>query len=81
MDERQKRRALYKTWKRGYYHLCTDGRNKGICHDEGEFVNVVNAISLLDLMFPVKVHAYEVMWSHLHLLLSGRGADCVAVFD
>ena len=32
-------------------------------------------------MLPVKVHAYEVMWSHLHLLLSGRGADCVAVFD
>lgn len=81
MDKRQKRRAKYKTWKKGYYHLCTDGRNKGICHDEGEFVNVVNAISLLDLMFPVKVHAYEVMWSHLHLLLSGRGADCVAVFD
>ena len=44
-------------------------------------MNVVNAISLLDLMLPVKVHAYEVMWSHLHLLLSGRGADCVAVFD
>ena len=81
MDQRQKRRALYKTWKKGYYHLCTDGWKKGICHDEGEFVNVVNTISLLDLLFPVKVHAYEVMWSHVHLLLSGRGADCVAVFD
>ena len=81
MDQRQKRRALYKTWKKGYYHLCTDGRNKGICHEESEFVNVVNTISLLDLLFPVKVHAYEVMWSHVHMLLSGRGADCVEVFD
>ncbi|MBR2227136.1 MAG: hypothetical protein IJ893_04620 [Bacteroidales bacterium] len=81
MDQRQKRRALYKTWKKGYYHLCTDGKNKGIFHDEGEYVNAVNAISLLDLLFPVKVHTYEVMKSHLHLLLSGRGADCVAVFD
>lgn len=52
-----------------------------LCHDEREFVYVVNTISLLDLLFPVKVHAYEVMRNHLHLLLSGRGAECVAVFD
>ena len=82
MDKRQKRRAEYKKWKKGYYHLCTDGwKNGKICHDEGEYVYVVNTISLLELLFPVKVHTYEVMRSHLHLLLSGRGADCVAVFD
>ena len=82
MDKRQKRRAEYKKWEKGYYHLCTDGwKNGKICHDEGEYVYVVNTISLLDLLFPVKVHTYEVMRSHLHLLLSGRGADCVAVFD
>ena len=82
MDKRQKRRAEYKTWKKGYYHLCTDGwKNGKICHDEGEYVYVVNTISLLELLFPVKVHTYEVMRSHLHLLLSGQGADCVAVFD
>lgn len=44
-------------------------------------MNAVNTISLLDLLFPVKVHAYEVMRSHVHVLLSGRGADCVAAFD
>ena len=81
MDKRQKRRAEYKTWKKGYYHLCTDGKKSIICHDEEEYVYLVNTISLLDLLFPVKVHVYEVMRSHLHLLLSGRGADCVAVFD
>ena len=81
MDERQKRRADYKTWKKGYYHLSTDGKKGIICHDEAEYVYVVNTISLLDLLFPVKVHSYEVMKSHLHLLLSGRGKDCVAVFD
>ena len=42
---------------------------------------MVNTISLLDLLFPVKVHFYEVMRSHVHLLISGRCADCVAVFD
>lgn len=42
---------------------------------------MVNTIMLLDLLFPVKVHFYEVMRSHVHLLLSGLGADCVAVFD
>ena len=82
MDKRQKRRAEYKTWKKGYFHLCTDGWKGGkICHDEGEYVYIVNTISLLDLLFPVKVHSYEVMRSHVHLLLSGLGADCVAVFD
>ena len=43
--------------------------------------NDLNTISLLDLLFPVKVHFYEVMRSHVHLLLSGRGEHCVAVFD
>ena len=81
MDKRQKRRAEYKSWKKGYYHLCTDGKKATICHDEAAYVYMVNTISLLDLMFPVKVHVYEVMRSHLHLLLSGRGAECVAVFD
>ena len=81
MDKKQKRRAEYKAWKKGYYHLSTDGKKGTICHNETEYVYVVNTISLLDLLFPVKVHAYEVMKSHLHLLLSGRGEDCVAVFD
>ena len=81
MDKRQKRRAEYKTWKKGYYHLCTDGKKGIICHTEAEYVYLVNTISLLNLLFPVTVHVYEVMRSHLHLLISGKGAACVAVFD
>ena len=61
--------------------MCTDGKKGTICHDEAGFVYLVNTISLLELLFPVKVHSYEVMRSHLHLLLSGRGEDCVKVFD
>jgi len=82
MDERQKRRALYRTWKKGYYHLCTDGRKDAyLFYDEAEYVNAINAISMLDLLYPVKVHIYEVMRNHLHLLISGKGIDCVAAFD
>ena len=81
MDKRQKRRAEYKTWKKGYYHLCTDGKKGIICHTEAEYVYLVNTISLLNLLFPVTIHVYEVMRSHLHLLISGRGAACVAAFD
>ena len=81
MDKRQKRRAEYKTWKKGYYHLFTDGKKGIICHTEAEYVYLVNTISLLNLLFPVTVHVYEVMRSHLHLLISGKGAACVAAFD
>lgn len=81
MNERAKRRAKYRTWKKGYYHLCTDGKRCIICHEEAEFAHAVNVISLLDQKFPVKVHSYEVMRSHVHLLLSGRGTDCVDAFD
>ena len=82
MDERMKRRKEYRTWKKGYYHLCTDGWKDGLLfHDEGEYVNAVNSISLLDLKYPVKVHYYEVMRGHLHLIMSGRGTYCVDSFD
>ena len=82
MDQRMKKRKEYRTWKRGYYHLCTDGlKDVVLFHDEGEYVNAVNSISLLDLLFPVKVHFYEVMRSHLHLIMSGRGTHCVDSFD
>lgn len=82
MTKREKRRAYYKTLKRGYYHLCTDGWTDGrICYDDADYVFVVNTLSLLNLLFPVTVHFYEVMRNHVHVLISGRGTDCVAVFD
>lgn len=52
-----------------------------MCNDEGEYVNAVNSISLLDLKYPVKVHFYEVMRNHLHLIVSGWGTHCVDSFD
>ena len=41
----------------------------------------MNVIAVLPLKYPVKVHSYEVMRTHIHLLLSGRGTDCVDAFD
>ena len=81
MKERSKRRAKYRTWKKGYYHLCTDGKRGILCYDDAEYAHLVNVIAVLDRKFPVKVHFYEVMRSHVHLLLSGRGTDCVDAFD
>jgi REP element-mobilizing transposase RayT len=81
MNERMKRRAKYRTWKKGYYHLCTDGKTSILCHDDAEYANLVNVIAVLPQKFPVKVHSYKVMRSHVHLLLSGRGTDCVDAFD
>lgn len=81
MNERMNRRAKYRTWKKGYYHLCTDGKKYTLCHDDAEYANLVNTIAVLPQKYPVKVHSYEVMRSHVHLLLSGRGSDCVDAFD
>lgn len=81
MNERMKKRAEYRTWKKGYYHLCTDGKKGILCHDDAEYAHLVNVIAVLDRKYPVKVHFYEVMRSHTHLLLSGRGTDCVDAFD
>lgn len=81
MNERMKRRAEYRTWKKGYYHLCTDGGRGILCHDDKEYAHAVNVISVLDQKFPVKVHSYKVMRSHVHLLLSGLGTYCVDTFD
>ena len=81
MTERERRRAEYRTWKKGYYHLCTDGKKNVLCYDDAEYAHLVNVIAILDQKFPVKVHFYEVMRSHVHLLLSGRGSDCVEAFD
>lgn len=81
MDERMKRREKYRTWKKGYYHLCTDGKTNILCHDDAEYANLVNVIAVLPLRFPIKIHSYEVMRTHIHLLLSGNGAACVGAFD
>ena len=66
MKERSKRRAKYRTWKKGYYHLCTDGKRGILCYDDEEYAHLVNVLAVLDRKFPVKVHFYEVMRSHVH---------------
>ena len=51
MNERMKRRAKYRTWKKGYYHLCTDGKTGILCHDDAEYANLVNVIAVLPLKY------------------------------
>ena len=72
MNDRNKRRAMYRTWKKGYYHLCTDGKAQILCHNDSEYANLVNVISILPLKYPVKVHTYQVMKTHVHIFCPGR---------
>ncbi|MBQ4287054.1 MAG: hypothetical protein II770_03395 [Bacteroidales bacterium] len=81
MIERKRRRAMYRTWKKGYYHMCTDGKMNILCHNDTEYANLVNVIALLPLRYHVSIHSYEVMRTHVHMLVSGRGTDCVDAFD
>ena len=62
MDERKKRRKEYRTWKKGYYHLCTDGGTE-------DMLWLRASASMPVVSRPVKIHDM--------LLLDGGIADAV----
>ena len=81
MTDRQKRRAEYRTWKKGYYHLCTDGLpSQLLFYTQAHYVLGMAAIALITLLFPIKIYAFELMPNHLHIVLSGDGETCEKVF-
>ena len=81
MDTKQKRHQEYRSWKKGYYHLCTDGWKEGqIFHNPEQCRGGVAAIALATLKFDVTMYAYELMPNHIHIVLSATGDVCVEVF-
>ena len=81
MDEKKRRWTEYKSWKKGYYHLCTDGWKAGrLFHTDAQFAAGMTTVGLMTLLHPVKIYAFELMPNHLHIVLSGTGADCFKAF-
>lgn len=70
----------YASWPQGYYHLCTDGKKGEIFFDEADYVDGMNDMALAACHFNVRIYAFELMRTHIHLMLRATGEECVQLF-
>ena len=77
-----KERKRYQDWGKGYYHLSSDGWHNGkLFHTPAQFAYGMILMGLLTLRFKVVIYDFALMDNHIHILLSGTGAECVRAFD
>lgn len=77
-----KDRKTYLSWDKGYYHLSSDGWQQGkLFHNEAQFAYGMTLVGLLTLRFKIVIYDFTLMDNHIHLLMSGSGAECVGAFD
>lgn len=82
MARRRKERDHIHALKKGYYHLSTDGWKDGfLFHNQQQYAYGMIVIGLLTLLFDVNIYDFTLMPNHIHILLSGTGASCMAAFD
>lgn len=82
MDKIRKTRKEYQSWGKGYYHLSTDGWKDGKLFYTGEqYAHGMTLTGLLSLRFALTIYDFALMDNHVHLLLSGTGAESVRAFD
>ena len=82
MDTRRKDIEEYKSWGKGYYHLSSDGWKEGrMFHTESQYAYGMTVMGLLTLRFEVEIYDFTLMPNHIHVILSGSGAQCVQAFS
>ena len=82
MTERRKQRNEYRSWKKGYYHLSTDGWKEGcLFHTPAQYAYGMILIGLLVLKYSLKIYSFSLMPNHIHLVLCATGNACVEAFD
>lgn len=82
MIRRRKEREEIRQWKKGYYHLSTDGWKEGrLFHTASQYAYGMIVMGLVTLLFDVKIYSFSLMPNHVHMILSGTGAACLDVFD
>lgn len=81
MDAIQKQTQLFRSLSIGYYHLCSDGWQKGkLFYTDEQYAFGVSGLALSTLRYGVKIYSYELMPNHFHIVLSATGAQCLDVF-
>ena len=82
MNASQKRRAEYRSYPYGYYHLCADGWKGGsLFNSPRQFASGMNAVALAVVNFRISIFAFELMHNHFHIIIGATGATCIKVFD
>lgn len=82
MARRRAERERIRSLKKGYYHLSTDGWREGfLFHNQQQYAFGMIVVGLLTLLFDITIYDFSLMPNHVHILLSGTGASCLAAFD
>ena len=82
MARRRAERERIRSLKKGYYHLSTDGWREGfLFHNQQQYALGMIVVGLLTLLFDITIYDFSLMPNHVHILLSGTGASCLAAFD
>jgi len=81
MDNRQKEALEIKNKPKGFYHLCTDGTSGTLFNNREQFRYGMCTIALIALQFPVEIYTFELMPTHLHMMLEATGETCLKVFQ
>lgn len=66
-----------------FWHLCTNGNETQILfHSDEDYKYALNALALIACHYPkVKILTFILMSNHIHLVLSGKEEDCLAMFE
>lgn len=81
MDSIQKQKQFYRSLPIGYYHLCSDGWQKGkLFHTDEQYAFGVSGLALSTRIHGVTIYAYELMPNHFHILLCATGKQCLSLF-
>lgn len=81
MDNRQRQRILYRSFPKGYYHLCTDGWSSGkLFNNSRQFARGMSLVSVLPVKYNVTIYSFELMPNHIHIALSGTGEQCLECY-
>ena len=80
MSNSRAAKEKYRTWGKGYYHLCTD-RLEGrlLFNNDTEYRKGMATVALAHLKFNVKILTFELMPNHVHIVLYGTGEQSIRV--
>lgn len=80
--QRAKAREAYRALEQGEYHFCTDGlKGADIFYSIADYALGMILMGLICIKYCITIYAFTLMPNHIHIILSGTGANCLRAFD